>query len=66
MATYVLPDNRLTEEQRKTYFLNSLPDDAVEIAAHLMENFPAVFDDAVLSTGRVNVLAALTAKEHAA
>jgi hypothetical protein len=66
MATYVLPDNRLTDEQRKHYFYGLVPDDAVEITAHVMENFPAVYDEAVEATGRVHVLAALKAKERTA
>lgn len=63
MATYVLPD-RLTEEQRKTYFFNLVPDDAVEITSFVMEHFPAVYDEAVESTGRVHVLEALHAKQE--
>lgn len=63
MATYVLPDDRLTEDQRMTYFLNLVPDDAVEVMSYVMDNFPAVYDEAVESTGRVHVLAALHAKQ---
>jgi hypothetical protein len=65
MATYVLPD-RLSDEQRDCYLDTSVPDDLYEIARHVRENFPAAFDDAVRHTGRADVLAALTAKEHAA
>lgn len=61
MATYVLPDDRLTEEQRKAYFFELLPDDAVEITSYLLDNFPAVYDEAVENTGRVNRLAQIHA-----
>lgn len=66
MATYVLPDDRLTDKQRDCYLDTSVPDDLYEIALHVREHFPAAFDDAVLHTGRADVLAALTAKEYAA
>lgn len=42
------------------------PDDAIEITAHVMEHFPAVFDDAVENTGRVHVLAALHSNQETA
>jgi hypothetical protein len=63
MATYVLPDDRLNQEQRHRYFYEMTPDDAVEITAHVLEHFPAAFDDAVENTGRVHVLAGIHAKQ---
>lgn len=65
MATFNLPD-QLTDEQRDRYLDTTVPDDLYEIARYIRERFPAAFDDAVLHTGRADVLAALTAKEHAA
>lgn len=64
MATYVLPDDRLTEEQRNRYLDTTVPDDLFEIARHLRDHFPAVFDDAVQHTGRPYVLAALHSKQE--
>lgn len=61
MATYVLKDNVLTDEQRNRYWFELCPEDAVEFMAHVLEHFPAVYDDAVLNTGRVNRLATLQA-----
>lgn len=59
MATYVLPDNRFTDEQRKRFAYEMVPDDGIEITFFLMEHFPAVFDDAVQNIARANVLAGL-------
>lgn len=64
MATYVLPDDRLTDEQRKRYWFEIVPDDLLAIVGHVMDHFPAVFDDAVESTGRVHILAALHANQE--
>lgn len=61
MATYALPDDRLTPEQRRRFFYGLCPDDAIEITAHVLEHFPAVYDDAVEHTARVHVLADLHA-----
>ena len=64
VATYVLPDNRLTDKQRKHYLIEGVPDDTIEIAWHVMENFPAVYDDAVEATARANRLAQIRAMKE--
>lgn len=64
MATYVLPDNRFTDEQRKRFCYEMGPEDGVEITFFIQEHFPAVFDDAVENTARVHVLRALRANTN--
>ena len=59
MATYVLPDDRFTEQQRDGYYFSREPEDAYEFMAYVQLNFPAVYDEAVLNTARAYRLAAL-------
>lgn len=52
MATYVLPDDRLTDQQRDGYYFTRVPEDAYAFMAYVQQQFPAVYDEAVLRTAR--------------
>lgn len=52
MATYVLPDNLLTDQQRDGYYFTREPEDAYAFMAYVQDQFPAVYDEAVLQTAR--------------
>lgn len=62
MATYVLPDDDFNDEQRQRYLDAGGPEDHWEIAYHVRQHFPAVFDDAIKHTARTYVLDALHSK----
>jgi hypothetical protein len=47
MATYVLPDDRFTDQQRDGYYFTRTPEDAYAFMARVQQEFPAVFDDVV-------------------